>query len=193
MPIFALIWTNYRPINLWVWTILPTLAANMQISTGKVVGITYTLTLDNGEIADQATAENPFVFIHGIGQTLEAFDTNLEGLEKGANFTFKIGADEGYGTANPQNIIDLPKSVFAGDDVPADLLQIGNIVPMQDQDGNPLTGVIREINDETVKMDFNHPLADQALNFTGTVIDIREATAEEMDHGHVHGPGGHHH
>lgn len=165
----------------------------MQISTGKVVGITYTLTLDSGEIADQATTENPFVFIHGIGQTLEAFDTHLEGLEKGANFTFKIGAEDGYGTANPQNIIDLPKSVFAGDDVPSDLLVVGNIVPMQDQDGNPLTGIIREIGEENVKMDFNHPLADQALNFTGTVIDIREATAEEMDHGHVHGPGGHHH
>lgn len=165
----------------------------MQISTGKVVGITYTLTLDSGEIADQATTENPFVFIHGIGQTLEAFDTNLDGLKQGDAFTFSIQAEDGYGTANPQNIIDLPKSVFAGDDVPSDLLVVGNIVPMQDQDGNPLTGVIREISDDSVKMDFNHPLSDQALNFAGTVVSIREATAEEMDHGHVHGEGGHHH
>jgi len=165
----------------------------MQISTGKVVGITYTLTLNSGEIADQANTDHPFVFIHGIGQTLEAFDTHLDGLEIGSNFSFTVPAEDGYGSHNPNMIIDISKEIFSGPDVPSDLLQIGNMVPMQDQEGHPLTGVIREITDEVVKMDFNHPLADQDLNFTGSVVSIREATAEEMDHGHVHGEGGHHH
>jgi FKBP-type peptidyl-prolyl cis-trans isomerase SlyD len=165
----------------------------MQISPNKVVGITYTLTLQNGEIADTATAERPFVFIHGIGQTLEAFDKNLHGLDAGAAFKFSLTPDEGYGVSSPDMVISLSKSIFEGPDVPADLLELGNMVPMQDQEGNPLNGVIVEITDDQVKMDFNHPLADQDLHFEGTVISVRDASADELDHGHVHGDGGHQH
>jgi FKBP-type peptidyl-prolyl cis-trans isomerase SlyD len=165
----------------------------MQISPNTVVGITYTLTLENGEIADTATSERPFVFIHGVGQTLESFDANLHGLDSGASFNFSLSAEQGYGTSSPDMIVDIAKSIFEGPDVPEDLLVIGNMIPMQDQEGNPMNGIILEINDDSVKMDFNHPLSDQKLNFTGTVISVRAATADELDHGHVHGEGGHHH
>jgi FKBP-type peptidyl-prolyl cis-trans isomerase SlyD len=165
----------------------------MQISPNKVIGITYTLTLDSGEIADQATSEHPFVFIHGIGQTLEAFDQNLHGLESGTEFKFSLNAEEGYGKSSPQMVIDIARAVFDGPEVPKDLLELGNMVPMQDQDGNPMNGIVLAVDSEKVKMDFNHPLADQNLHFSGTVISVREATSEELDHGHVHGPGGHHH
>jgi FKBP-type peptidyl-prolyl cis-trans isomerase SlyD len=67
------------------------------------------------------------------------------------------------------------------------------MVPMQDQDGNPMNGVILGFDDTTVQIDFNHPLADQDLNFKGAIVSVRDASAEELDHGHVHGPGGHHH
>ncbi|MBS3914818.1 MAG: peptidylprolyl isomerase [Bacteroidetes bacterium] len=165
----------------------------MQISPNKVISISYRLTLDNGELADEATAEHPLMFIHGIGQTLEAFDDKLHGLETGAEFQFSLTPDEGYGTSSPEMVIDISRSIFNGPEVPKDLLELGNMVPMQDQDGRPMNGIVLAVDDQNVRMDFNHPLADQNLHFTGTIISIREATDEEKDHGHVHGPGGHHH
>lgn len=165
----------------------------MQISPRKVVSITYKLTLDSGELADEATAEHPLLFIHGVGQTLEAFDEKLEGLQSGSEFAFSLTPDEGYGVSREDMVVDLSRQIFEGPNVPEDLLTVGNMVPMQDQDGRPLNGIVLAVDNEQVKMDFNHPLADQNLHFTGTVISIREATPEELDHGHVHGPGGHHH
>ena len=167
--------------------------SNLSVAPNHVVSIAYTLSLANGEVADFADADEPLVFIHGIGQTLEAFDAQLNGLNVGDGFSFSLTAEEGYGVHDAGWIIELPRSVFGGDDVPADLLQLGAMLPMQDQDGNPMDGEVIEIGDETVKMDFNHPLAGEALNFTGSVLAVREATAEELDHGHVHGEGGHHH
>jgi FKBP-type peptidyl-prolyl cis-trans isomerase SlyD len=90
-------------------------------------------------------------------------------------------------------VVDLPLNIFEGPDVPADILSVGATLPMQDQDGNPMDGRVLEIGAETVKMDFNHPLAGEELHFKGEILEVREATAEELDHGHVHGPGGHHH
>ena len=164
-----------------------------KISPEKVVSVSYTLTLDNGSIADQADADQPFLFIHGIGQTLPAFDQHLNGLSAGEAFNFKLSADDAYGEPNANWIIDIPKSIFDGPDVPADILQVGAVLPMQDQSGNPMDGKVIEIGAEAVKMDFNHPLAGEALSFSGMVLEVREATAEELEHGHVHGPGGHQH
>lgn len=165
----------------------------MQISPQKVVSLTYTLKLSNGDIADETTTESPFAFIHGVGQTLPEFDSNLEGLKAGESFSFSLTAEQGYGSRRPDMIIEIPKSVFDGPEVPKDILQIGNMVPMQDQSGNPLNGTIVDIADDKVTMDFNHPLADEALHFSGVIIEVRDASPEEIDHGHVHGPGGHHH
>jgi FKBP-type peptidyl-prolyl cis-trans isomerase SlyD len=165
----------------------------MQIEKNKVVAITYTLTLDNGEIADTATQEQPFVFIHGIGQTLPKFDTELAGLKPGDTFDFDIEAENAYGVSNEEYKVNVPREVFTGPEVPADILQIGNMVPMQDDQGNPMNGIILSFDDEAVLIDFNHPLSDQKLHFTGEILSLREATEEELDHGHVHGEGGHHH
>lgn len=165
----------------------------MQIAPKKVVSLTYILTLANGDQADQATADHPFAFIHGVGQTLPAFDQHLQGLEPGAAFDFTLTPEEGYGRFNPEMLVDLDIKIFQGPEVPADLLSIGNMVPMQDNHGNPLHGIVREVTDSAVKMDFNHPLADETLHFSGNILEVREASAEELDHGHVHGPGGHHH
>ncbi|MFM6983957.1 MAG: peptidylprolyl isomerase [Chitinophagaceae bacterium] len=165
----------------------------MQIGNNKVVTLTYTLTIKSGEVVDTATNDQPFVFIHGIGQTLPLFESNLVDLKAGDDFDFSIDAENGYGLSNDEFKVNIPKEVFSGPEVPADILQIGRMVPMQDQDGNPMNGVILGFDDQTVQIDFNHPLADQDLNFKGTIVSVREASAEELDHGHVHGPGGHHH
>ncbi len=166
---------------------------NMEVGTNKVVTLTYTLTINNGEVVDTATNDQPFVFIHGIGQTLPLFESNLLNLKAGDSFDFNIDAENGYGVSNDDYIVNIPKATFSGPNVPADILVVGRTVPMQDHEGNPMNGIILSIDDEVVKMDFNHPLADEDLNFKGTIIEVREATAAELDHGHVHGPGGHHH
>ena len=165
----------------------------MQVEKNKVVSLTYTLTLKNGEVVDTADKDTPFVFIHGVGMTLPHFDANLVNLKAGDAFQFDITAENAYGLGSDEYIVNIPKAVFSGPNVPEDILQVGRIVPMQDQNGQPMNGMIIGINDETVEMDFNHPLADEDLNFKGEIISVREATAEELDHGHVHGEGGHHH
>ena len=160
------------------------------IAPNKVVSLSYTLMLNSGELADEATADQPLVFIHGIGQRLPAFDDQLDGLSVRDTFSFTLSAEDGYGESSPNYVVEIPKNIFEGPDVPDDILEIGATLPMQDQDGNPMEGVVVEIGDDTVTMDFNHPLAGEALGFSGTVLDIREATQEELDHGHVHGEGG---
>ncbi len=165
----------------------------MQIGKNKVVSLTYTLTLQNGDIADTATQEEPFTFIHGIGGTLPHFDTNLQNLKVGETFDFNIEAENAYGISNDDYIVSIPKEVFSGPEVPKDILQIGNMVPMQDNNGNPMNGIILSFDDKEVQIDFNHPLADENLNFKGEILSIREATQDELDHGHVHGVGGHQH
>lgn len=165
----------------------------MKVAPNKVVSLTYTLTLSSGEVADQAGSDRPFMFIHGIGQTLEAFDANLDGLAVGERFSFELTAEQGYGVRYDENVVAIPREVFAGPNVPEDLIQVGNTVPMQDNQGNYMEGIIQSFDEEKVMMDFNHPLAGEALRFSGEILEIRDATDEELDHGHVHGPGGHQH
>jgi FKBP-type peptidyl-prolyl cis-trans isomerase SlyD len=163
----------------------------MQISPKKVVILSYALSLNSGEIVDQATTEKPLAFIHGVGQTLPAFDEALAGKSPQDSFKFSLTKDQAYGNPDSEMVMDLPRQIFA--EAPEGALAVGNMLPMQDQQGNVLQGTIVAMNDQAVKMDFNHPLAGEDLHFSGTVLEVRDATAEELDHGHVHGPGGHQH
>ena len=170
----------------------------MIIENRMVVTLNYRLTVDeNGQETEveKTSIENPFVFLFGSGQLLPDFEMNLAGKAAGSNFDFLISAENGYGLSDAQNIVPVPISVFAGSDGKPDpgLLVVGNTVPMSDNAGNRYEGKIKEVNDDHVVMDFNHPLADRTLHFTGEVINVRLATLEELQHGHVHGPGGHHH
>lgn len=165
----------------------------MKIAKHTVPSVTYTLVVD-GEVVDAAEKEKPLSFIQGIGMMVPGFENKLEGLAPGSKYDFKLSPDEAYGPYNENAVIDLPMSTFEVDgQVKKDLLNIGQVVPMQDQKGNPLNGTVLEVSDEKVKMDFNHMLAGKELNFTGEVLDVREATQAELDHGHVHGPEGHQH
>ncbi len=165
----------------------------MKIAKNTVPSVTYTLVVD-GEVVDMAENDKPLAFIHGIGMMVPGFEKNLEGLTAGSKYEFKLSPEEAYGEYNEDAVVDLPISTFMVDGkIKKDMLNIGQVVPMQDQNGNPMNGTILEVSDKSVKMDFNHMLAGKELNFTGEILEVRNATKEELDHGHIHGPGGHHH
>lgn len=165
----------------------------MIITNDKVVSLSYSLKVNN-EIVDNAVAEHPLVFLFGHGQLLPLFESKIKGLKVGESFEFMVPCDEGYGQINENAIVDLPKDIFKVDgEIPSDLLEVGRSLPMRDNEGNALNGIIVEITDEAVVMDFNHPLAGQDLYFNGKVEDIRDASAEELAHGHIHGEHGHDH
>ncbi len=162
----------------------------MKIEKLKVVSVTYDLRTDGfeGQIIESATEENPLKFIFGIDMMLPAFEAQLEGLEQGDTFQFKLAADDAYGQPNAENILDIPIDAFNDENGKRqeELLKVGNVIPMQDNEGNQFYGEITEIGENSVKMDFNHPMAGKDLYFIGKVIEVRDATPEELDHGHVH-------
>lgn len=168
----------------------------MKVGTKKVVSLTYELRHQDaqGELIQKVEKDRPFVYLFGVGGLLPKFEESLNGLAVGDKFSFNLSANEGYGQPNDEAVIDLDKKIFEVDGkIDEELLQVGNQITMQDQNGNPLDGVVMEISDDTVKMDFNHPLAGMDLHFSGDILEVRDATAEELSHGHVHGPHGHNH
>ncbi|MFD2515777.1 peptidylprolyl isomerase [Pontibacter locisalis] len=170
----------------------------MKIENNKVVTLTYELRItdENGEqnLVETANEEHPMVFIYGMSGLPEQFEDSLEGKNAGDTFDFKLKPEEGYGDINPDAIVDLPKNVFEVEgSIPDNMLEEGNFIPMADSEGNQLQGRVIAVKDDSVTMDFNHPLAGKALSFKGKVENVREATQEEIDHGHVHGEGGVHH
>lgn len=168
----------------------------MNISQNKVVSLTYELKLDSnmGKTVDMADASAPLIFIYGTGSMLPKFESNLENLKVNDTFEFTLDPADAYGEQIDEAIVDLPLDIFKIDGkIDEEMLTVGNFIPMQDNEGHPLEGKILDVNSEHVKMDFNHPLAGKTLHFTGKIVDLRDATADEISHGHVHGPHGHHH
>lgn len=165
----------------------------MKIEKNTVASVTYALAVD-GEPIEKTDEANPLTFLVGVGAMIPGFENQLLGKSVGEEYSIQVSPAEGYGEIDPQAIVDLSKDIFKVDGViNEEILQLGNKVPMQDQNGNPLNGVIIDIADTTVKMDFNHEMAGKTLDFEGKVVEVREATEEELAHGHVHGPGGHDH
>jgi len=168
----------------------------MKVGKDKVVTLTYTLHYndENGEVIQTVDEQKPFVHLFGAGTLLPAFEENMDGLNPKDKFSFKLTAEDGYGNPSDEMIIELEKKIFEIDGkIDEEMVAIGKTVTMQDQNGNPLDGKVLAIKDEGVIMDFNHPLAGENLYFTGKILDVREASEEEMSHGHVHGNGGHQH
>lgn len=172
----------------------------MIINKNTVVSVNYRLTVsDNNfeseDLIEETFSGDPFTFLYGSGGLLEEFEHNLNGLKSGDNFDFIIKADNGYGQANTDNIVRIPLSAFVpeGEELDTEMVAAGNFLPMVDDQGNHLQGLVVNVGNEFVVMDFNHPLAGKDLHFQGDVLNVRDASAEEISHGHVHGPGGHHH
>jgi len=169
----------------------------MKIEKNKVVSVTYKLEANpegsEKKHVETADAQNPLVFLFGSGGLIPAFEDNLSGLAKGDNFSFSINAADAYGEIIPDALVDLPIDIFKVDGVvDMGMLKKGNMIPMTDKDGNRLDGKVVDVTGESVKMDFNHPLAGHQLHFSGEVIEIREASEEELAHGHAHtGHNGH--
>jgi FKBP-type peptidyl-prolyl cis-trans isomerase SlyD len=172
----------------------------MIITHKTVVSVNYKLTVSNEqaiqeELVEETSETKPFVFLFGTGGLLEEFEKNLNGLKAGDDFDFVIKSEQGYGGASPENVVKLPISAFRaeGEELDTDMVSPGNFIPMVDDQGHQMQGLVVAVNEDHVLMDFNHPLAGKDLHFTGSVNTVREATADELAHGHVHGEGGHHH
>ncbi len=164
----------------------------MKAEKNNVVSLTYELRIDGkeGEVIDAANENQPLNFIYGSGMMLPKFEENLANLSAEDTFDFKLTAEEGYGIRNEENVADVPINVFQQDGkTEEDLLKIGNIIPLQDNKGNRFNGKVISLSDDSVKLDFNHPLAGESLFFTGKILSVREATKQEIEHGHVHSHG----
>jgi FKBP-type peptidyl-prolyl cis-trans isomerase SlyD len=168
----------------------------MQIATNKVVSLKYKLSnAQTQEQIEETNETNALVFLYGVGSLIPEFEDNLSGKIAGDSFDFKIEAANAYGNHDAQHIAMIPSNIFHDENGAFDevMFQVGSMIPMSDNEGNHLTGKIMEVTEEHVKMDFNHPLAGTDLHFTGEVLEVRDATDDEISHGHVHGEHGHQH
>jgi FKBP-type peptidyl-prolyl cis-trans isomerase SlyD len=155
----------------------------MKIETNKMVSLVYELREGNpeGRVLEVLDEERPLRFIYGTGRLLPFFETNIHELGNGDNFMFTLPADQAYGERREEMIVDVPISVFETDGkLNEDICRIGSEVPMMDSEGNPLNGIIYEINESFVKMDFNHPMAGIDLYFSGRIVEVRDATEHEL-------------
>jgi FKBP-type peptidyl-prolyl cis-trans isomerase SlyD len=167
----------------------------MVISKNKVVSLSYELrrNAEDGEMVEVVNQDTPLTFMYGVGQMLEKFEANLMGYTEGQAFNFRLNSEEAYGETSDEAIIDLPKAYFLVDGkLDTKMLQIGSYIPMKDDEGNLFNGKVVDITEDMVTLDFNHPLAGDTLFFVGQVVNIREATAEELHTRHIHKEGCNH-
>lgn len=158
----------------------------MIVEKNKVVALSYELIVD-GALADKAGSDNPLTYIQGTGMLLPKFEEAVAGKEPGDEFAFTLSAEEGYGEFVPEYVVEIPMAAFEADGkVREDLLVIGNILPMLNNDGQVIQGKITAIKEDSVQMDFNHPMAGKVLNFSGKVESVRAATEKELKEG-LHG------
>ena len=163
--------------------------SNALIAQGKVIELAYSLKDEEGEILDQSDSQDPFVYLHGADQIVPGLENALTGLKVGDKKQVTVQPGEGYGEFNPELRLTVKRAQF-----PADAeLEEGVEFETTLQDGTPAIFTIVEIEGDQVTVDGNHPLAGEVLHFDVEVLSIREATADEVSHGHAHGPDGHHH
>jgi FKBP-type peptidyl-prolyl cis-trans isomerase SlyD len=163
----------------------------MSIKPNTVVSLTYELHTTNelGQqvFVEKADEENALVFLYGTGMMLPKFEEHLDGLNVGDEYGFELNAADGYGEIDPGAYADLPKDMFKEVDLPA----VGDVIPLQDNQGNHFRAGVTAVGDDVVSVDLNHPMAGKNLIFSGKILSVREATEEELSHGHAHGADGH--
>ncbi|HUY84798.1 MAG TPA: peptidylprolyl isomerase [Steroidobacteraceae bacterium] len=160
----------------------------MDITSGRVVTIHYTLKNDASEILDSSAGGDPLAYIQGHGNIVAGLERALEGRKSGERFAVTVAPADGYGQRDPALVQQLPKRALQG----AGEITRGMRFQTRGEDGMRVF-TVTAISGDMVTLDGNHPLADQNLYFEIEVIEVRAATAEEIEHGHVHGHGGHHH
>lgn len=159
------------------------------IADGKVVSIHYTLTGADGELYDSSKGADPLDYLHGARNIVPGLESGLLGKAVGESVQLRLAPEEGYGARDPKGIQRVPREAFP-DDIE---LEPGMQFSAEDESGGNATIWIAAIDGETVTIDQNHPLAGKTLCFDVRVEAIRDATMEELEHGHPHGPHGHHH
>lgn len=159
----------------------------MKIGKEKVAAIHYTLTDNSGNVLDSSKGRQPLYYIQGIGNLIPGMEEGLEGKSKGDKFTIKVSPEKGYGVRDDKQIQKVPRSAFGTQDV-----KKGMQFSASGNHGSQVV-TVTEVGLDTITIDGNHPLAGVELNFDVEVMEVRNATSEELAHGHVHGPGGHHH
>jgi FKBP-type peptidyl-prolyl cis-trans isomerase SlyD len=160
----------------------------MQVTQDAVVSIHYTLTNDQGETLDSSAGGEPLAYLHGNGNLIPGLENALNGKQAGDKLTVKVAPAEGYGEYDKALVQRVPRRSFKG---VADV-QVGMQFQVQ-SGGGPRMVTVTQVAGDMVTVDGNHSLAGQTLNFDVEVTDVRAATEEELAHGHVHGPDGHHH
>ena len=160
----------------------------MQVQDNSVVSIHYTLTNDSGAVVDTSNGHAPLAYIQGQGHIVPGLERAMEGRKVGDKFAVKIAPQDGYGLRDDSLLDRIPKDAFQG---------VPEIEPgmefYADGPNGPIMITVKEVLENEVVVDGNHPLAGQALNFAIEVVEVRAATDEEKEHGHVHGEGGHQH
>ncbi|MBW2940771.1 FKBP-type peptidyl-prolyl cis-trans isomerase [Zhongshania aquimaris] len=161
----------------------------MIIANDSVVAFHYTLTDDNGTEIDSSKGQEPLTYLHGHGGIIPGLERELAGKTTGDAMKVTVQPADGYGELNPELIQPVPRAAFQG----VDQIEVGMQFQAQGQGGQMQTVVVKEVDDENVTVDANHPLAGQVLNFDVSIESVRAASEEELSHGHVHGAGGHQH
>ncbi len=158
------------------------------IKNGKVVDLAYSLKSSKGEVLDQSSKEDPFTYLHGAQQIVPGLETALAGLNIGDKKQVTVTAAEGYGEVNSDLKLTVQRAQFP----PNAQIEEGMQFETQTPDGQGIVFTIEKVEGDKVSIDGNHPLAGQNLHFDVEVLNIRDATQDELDHGHAHGPDGHH-
>lgn len=160
----------------------------MQVADNMAVSIHYTLTNDKGEVLDSSIGDEALVYLHGEGNIISGLEKALDGKAIGDKFNVRLDAKDAYGEFMEDRIQVISRAMFEG----VDELEVGMQFQADVSDG-PGIVTITKIDADNITIDGNHPLAGEPLTFAVEVVAIRAATEEELDHGHVHGAGGHHH
>jgi FKBP-type peptidyl-prolyl cis-trans isomerase SlyD len=161
----------------------------MKVGKGSVVSVDYQLHLGDGKVVDASTPGQPLAYIHGQGQIVPGLERALEGLSAGDARQVVVSPEDGYGDHDARGLQEVPRSAFPQGMQP----EVGMELMAQGPQGEQVPFVIRELKPDTIVIDLNHPLAGKTLHFAVTVRDVRDATQDELEHGHVHGPDGAHH
>lgn len=156
----------------------------MEIAAEKVVKIHYTLTNDAGETLDSSAGMDPLEYLHGAQNIISGLEKSLNGQTVGSKLTVTVDPDEGYGMRDEKLLMEIPKEQFGDQEV-----EEGMQFQAQVQ-GQAMIFTVLGTNETSVQVDGNHPLAGERLHFDVEVLDIRDATAEELQHGHIHAQGG---
>ena len=161
----------------------------MQVEDNKVVVIEYTLTNDTGETIDSSVGGDPLAFIYGVGHIIPGLEKALAGKTTGDKINTRVTPEEGYGTRMEELTQIVPREMFEG----VEEIEVGMQFHAQNDAGDMHVITVTHIDGDQLTVDGNHALADQHLNFDVEILEVRDATQEELDHGHAHGPGGHQH